>query len=55
MIRDANASLIEANLPSPVFRIGMGVVRNMKSVSIDTAGMLLLRPGWHNSSKQIEG
>jgi hypothetical protein len=53
---DANATLIEANLPSPVFRIAMGVVREVKSFSlVDTAGMVLLRPGWHNSGKHIEG
>ena len=56
MIGDANATLIEPNLPSPVFRIGMRVVRDVKSFSIvDAAGMMLLRPGWHKSHQEIKG
>ena len=52
---DAYAALIEANLPLPVFRIGMGVVRGAKSSSVVDIGVLLLRSGRHNSRKQIEG
>jgi len=56
MIGDANATLIEPNLPSPVYRIGMAVFGDVKSFSfVDVAGKLLLRPGGHKSHKEIKG